>query len=293
MTKSVLDKAWAYLLRKMERLGVFEIAKGYRPFPSEPFGSKAGAEAMVYANLAGHCAEDKYGDVSNWEERCGYRIERIWLDKLALLTQVTIKQGELNYQHGRLLYAELSRYIYEQKEKGRHQDISVLEIGTAKGFSSICMARALIDSGTTGHIVSIDPIPHKKRIYWNCIKDNEGRRSREELLEDYKPELKRIVFIQGWSPYCLERIGLHEIGLAFIDGIHLYEQVKREYAFISRHQKAGDIIVFDDIQECEYSGVERLVSEIESKGEYAIKRLWSSDLRGYAVATKCDIKQDY
>ena len=70
----------------------------------------------------------------------------------------------LNFFHGRLLYSVLSKYLKDLTEIG---SISIFETGTARGFSSICMAKALIDMNSPGFITTIDSIPHENKIYWN------------------------------------------------------------------------------------------------------------------------------
>ena len=65
------------------------------------------------------------------------------------------------------MYSLLRKYIQDQNINY----IKILEIGTARGFSSICMSKAINDTGIKGVINTIDIIPHKKEIYWNCIDD--------------------------------------------------------------------------------------------------------------------------
>ena len=67
-----------------------------------------------------------------------------------------------------------------------HKKINAIEIGTARGFSAIIMSRVFNDNEQPGLITTIDPLPHNKKILWNCIDDNDGPRTRLELLKDYK-----------------------------------------------------------------------------------------------------------
>ena len=85
--------------------------------------------------------------------------------------------------HGRLLYSLLSSYISDLPDK--YNDLKILETGTARGFSAICMAKALIDNKYPGFITTIDAIPHNQSIYWNCIDDLDGPRSRAVLLKKW------------------------------------------------------------------------------------------------------------
>src|SRR3546814_7812068 len=80
----------------------------------------------------------------------GFAIDRGWMEQLALHTQVVIKQSRLNYNHGRLLYAVLRRYLAEC----RSAQAAIFVTGTARGFSALCMALALQDAGAGGYVRS-------------------------------------------------------------------------------------------------------------------------------------------
>ena len=43
---------------------------------------------------------------------------------------------------------------------------TIVETGTARGFSSICMSKALIDQKKSGKIISLDCISHNEKIFW-------------------------------------------------------------------------------------------------------------------------------
>ena len=107
------------------------------------------------------------------------------------------------------------------------ENIVILETGTARGFSSLCMAKALNDSKISGSILTFDVLPHTKKIYWNCITDHlEGPITRQELLEPWKQLVNNyIIFHQGYSNIELKKIGLQRINFAFLDGSHTYKDV--------------------------------------------------------------------
>ena len=65
------------------------------------------------------------------------------------------------------------RYLISQSEE---KCLNILEVGTSKGFSSLCMAKSLEDSKKNGKIFTIDILAHDKEIYWNCISDYEGKK---------------------------------------------------------------------------------------------------------------------
>ena len=68
------------------------------------------------------------------------------------------------------------------------------------------MSKVINDSGIDGIISTIDIIPHTKKIYWNCIDDLEGKKTRQELLSYWSEELKNIKFLTGPSFYVLKQI---------------------------------------------------------------------------------------
>ena len=46
-----------------------------------------------------------------------------------------------------------------------NKTINIVETGTARGFSSICMAKALSDSEFEGSIFTLDVLPHFKKMF--------------------------------------------------------------------------------------------------------------------------------
>ena len=80
----------------------------------------------------------------------GYFVNDKWFDSLCFITQACIKQSELNYNHGKILYSLVSKYI--NNKKINNQCFTFIETGTARGFSSICISKALIDSEKNGKI---------------------------------------------------------------------------------------------------------------------------------------------
>ena len=97
---------------------------------------------------------------------------------MALITQITIKNSDLVYSHGRVIYSCLSNYI-----STTDGNINILETGTSKGFSSVCMAKALRDQNKIGSIHTIDILPKDKKIYWNNISDFEGKKLERNYSE--------------------------------------------------------------------------------------------------------------
>lgn len=223
--------------------------------------------------------------ISNLENKFGYKIEKIWIDELALHTQVTIKKSKINYQHGRALYATLRKYIAENK-KNNSQIISIVETGTARGFSAICMSKAINDSNVEGKIYTIDLLPVNKPMYWNIIDDNEKKKTRAELLEKWPDELKNITFIEGKTQSVLKNLKIQRVNFAFLDAQHDFTSVMEEYEYIKNRQNKGDIIFFDDVTKLKFPGVVKALKEIEREGLYFTEFLGETRDRAYVLAKK-------
>ncbi len=119
------------------------------------------AKKEVYLQIHKVSKNKQYPIIDAFEKKYKFNINKDWFENLALNTQVVIKRSEINYQHGRLLYSLLMNYISNQSKKMNY--IQIFETGTARGFSAICMARALIDSRINGNVTTIDILPHEKK----------------------------------------------------------------------------------------------------------------------------------
>lgn len=248
----------------------------------DPFGKEPLASADEYRRLFESTRDKAFPQVDAIEERLGFSLDKAWLDELALHTQIVKKKSELAYPHGRLLYALLRSYI----EKSGTQFVQVLETGTARGFSALCMARAIRDSGATGRIVTLDVLPHLTPQIWNCIDDHDGRKSRAELLRPWEDLTRMILFLQGDTLSLLGKIGIDRVNFAFLDAQHLRSSVLHEFGTVAARQSAGDVVFFDDVTAASYPGVVEAVAEIEGQGEYEVERLTLTAERAYAWATR-------
>ena len=206
-----------------------------------------------------------------------------FVNDLALNTQIVIKKSSLNFNHGFLIFYYLKKFLINKKE----EEITILETGTARGFSSIVMSYVLEKLKINGKIYTIDVIPHKKKIYWNCISDpTNGKVTRKQLLKKYKNELKFIDFNFGDSKKILDSLDLKRVNFAFLDGSHDYEDVKHEYEYLKKRQKKGDIIFFDDVTPGVFDGIVKIIDEIKSENLYNVTLLNYSTKRGYALVEK-------
>ena len=256
------------------------------PLPVAPFGTIPHASRQTYLQLYEEASKMLYAEMDAFEMRQGFAIDREWLNALALHTQIVVKRSKLNYQHGRLLYSVLRRYLADSARHLHGAHITAFETGTARGFSALCMSKALIDSSVGGEVVTLDVLAHNSPMIWNCIDDHDGPRTRQQLLSAWPEQLGRVVFIQGWIKSQLQRIGLSRIHFAFLDAQHTAEDVMAEYVYVRDRQQQGDMIVFDDVTSGLFDGVVEAVNQIEVEGQYSIERLQVSGQRGYAVGTR-------
>lgn len=253
-------------------------------FPANVFTQLPVAGSQRYQELFEDACDFSSEEIREAEARLGFAIDPNWLNQLALHTQVVIKKSSLNWMHGRLLYAVLRNYLADYPD--RSTPITILETGTARGFSAVVMARAVIEAGVCASVVTIDSLPHDTPQYWNCIDDFEGAKTRRELLSGWPSELERIIFIQGWATHQLPRLGFSRIHFAFLDAQHTKEAVLSEFLYVSSRQEQGDVIVFDDVTEGAFDGVVDAVKEVQQRGAYAVERVTSGEGRGYAVARR-------
>jgi cephalosporin hydroxylase len=248
-----------------------------------PFGREPRAGEDVYRSIYADARAVDYPEIAALETELGHAVDRDWLDDLALHTQVVVKDSRINYQHGRLLYAVLRRYL---EKIPTSETVTILETGTARGFSAICMARALADSGRPGTVSSLDVLPHNVPMYWNCIDDRDGPKTRHELLAPWREYEDRVTFIQGDTAEILRRISLNRVHFAYLDARHTREAVMEEAAFVRHRQGAGDIVCFDDVTPELFPGVVEAVDELEAGASYAMRRITTNEQRGYAIGSK-------
>tara|TARA_A100001015_G_scaffold317519_1_gene434721 strand:- start:10699 stop:11565 length:867 start_codon:yes stop_codon:yes gene_type:complete len=253
------------------------------PFGEKPIGSKS-----EYLKLAEDVSKKTYLEINHFEQKSGFIIDKNWLDDLALHTQVVIKDSPLCYGHGRILYSALCNYIKKnQIENISIPSINIWETGTARGFSAICMAKALAELEQPGKIVTFDVLPHNKKMFWNCIDDLEGPKTRSELLYKWKDLVSDYIFFhQGDTIIELPKVKVERIHFAFLDGAHTYDDVMFEFLEISNKQLPGDMIIYDDYTPNQFSGLVKAVDEICEKFRYNTKIINAHDDRGYLIATK-------
>lgn len=254
----------------------------FHKIKNDPFCKVNNNDEKTYYNLFNEVKDLDYKEVKAFENKSFFRIDKRWLDELALITQVTIKNSNLCYAHGRVIYSCLANYI-----SNKNEEINIIETGTSKGFSSLCMAKALSDFHKKGKINTIDILPKNKKIYWNCISDIKGKKNRFELLEKWKDlNQKYINYYEGFSKKILEKhLKQNRVHFAFLDGSHTYVDVRLEFKFVSERQLKNDIIIVDDY-DLQYPGLIKAVNELSQTFNYSLELISSESNRTYAICIR-------
>ncbi len=273
-----------YLLKKILSI-IDNIPVLEKRLPKYPFGKTIRGSKDQYIELHEKGILNINHEILDFQNSTGFAVNNEWFKHLTLYTQTCIKNSDLNFNHGRLLYSSLSKYINDNF-KNKKDSLTILETGTARGFSSICMSRALIDQEQTGIIISIDCISHEEEIFWNSISDLDGPKTRANLLSLWKEEISKIFFIQGWTTTVINRLGINRIHFAFLDAQHTKDDVLKEFQFVYKKQIKGDLIVFDDVTQGHFEGVCKALDVIESQYPYKVNRFSSDIKRGYAIAVR-------
>ena len=251
------------------------------PFVKQPVGSEED-----YKKLWQQAKGTKSVAVDELEKNLAYTVDREWLNDLSLVTQISIKPSSPNFDHGRVLYSTLRAYT--EKLNKDAEELTIIETGTARGFSSICMAKALKDANISGRIITFDVLPHNVEMFWNGITDHQkGPVSRKTLIENWRSLVaKYIIFIEGPSSLEMKKIFFDRVNFAFLDAVHTYKEVMQEFNFIKDKQLNGDIVIFDDYNPKTFPGVVKAVNEICKKFSYNKKIIGSNTTRSYVIATK-------
>lgn len=236
-----------------------------------PFANNTPREAYDQV-FARERARD-YPMVDAFEARAGYAVDRDRLLAAARLLACPVKANPPNWQHGRVLYAAARQAFAEMR--GR---VMVLDIGTAKGFSALCVKWALDDAGVAGQVVSVDVIDPRSRDARNTVGELAAPRTLTELLEPW-PEAAGITFLCSTGIAYLEKYA-GRIEFAFVDGKHTAGVVFREGELLAARQQPGDVVIFDDVH------LPDIRTAVSGLAAYAIEWLTVLPNRAYAIARR-------
>ena len=193
-------------------------------------------------------------------------------------TAVNVLRGGDGGEHGLLLY-KLVRSL------SREDPSVILDIGTARGFSAITMARALIDADAEGKVFTVDIADHLSKLVWHGQKNDPKDPlagisiSRSEVWSRwFQEESGRVTPMHSHSHNILGSWDYGIIDVAFIDGEHTYDAVKRDLSILENLMAPTGVIVLDDyhtgasigaLRSRPVNGVLRMVGR-------AIKHIWPS-----------------
>lgn len=169
-----------------------------------------------------------------------------------------LKEHAPNWQHGRVLYAMARNYLARARVAARENEggewpiapFLFLDIGTAKGFSALCLFWALSETGAAGEVHSFDVVDPAERVARNSIAELDGLRTVEEFIAPHLPAETRGALYCHKHPGMLfdEKVPEGRINIAFVDGKHKRTDVLAEAMKIGGRQAMTDFILFDDWQ---------------------------------------------
>lgn len=218
---------------------------------------------------------NEYPAIDEFEKVAGFALDRARMEDAARVLACPVKVNPPNWQHGRVIYAAARKYL--SREIGG--DVTFLDIGTAKGFSALCMAWAAFDAGLTDfQVVSCDVIDPRRRDYRNTVAEIDGPKLLREMLEPW-PDAAAISFLKKPGAEWLRQDD-YRVNFAFVDGKHTFEAVSEEIALLTARQEPGDIAVFDDVQ---IPGVGKAVAALAG---YEVQHVAAKPDRRYALAVR-------
>lgn len=174
-----------------------------------------------------------------------------------------------NYERGILMY-----YLTRKEEFN-----SVLEIGFGRGYSTLCMAKAMCDHGIDGKITTVDPNLNEEFL--------------NQLTKIFPGEwFQKIDFVRSTSDDYYNNNPDKKFDFVYIDGDHRYEAVKNDWAYAKKSFNKNvlfDDYIFGDRQQKDIE-CSRAINEIEGFNKEVIimdRRMFFDDRR------KTDNEIDY
>ena len=135
-----------------------------------------------------------------------------------------------------------------------YQPDVILEIGTFKGYSAICLAQALKDN-KKGILITIDPV--QQGIVHQAMKQSGLRR--------------RIRYLVGTSFGIIPFLNLPKLDIVFIDGNHSYKHCLEDFNLVKNLVVPGGLIVFHDT--VALPGPKKVIIEIKEESEFEVVTL--------------------
>lgn len=226
----------------------------------------------------GHVFEEErsvaYPSIDAIEARCGYAVGVDRLLDAARVLACPVKANRPNWQHGRVIYSLTRHYL-----DAREGPVTLLDIGTAKGFSALCLEWARVDAGVPGAVHSVDVLDPDAAVRRNTVAECDGLKTLRQILAPW-PESQQIEFRRMTGVEWL-RSTRGRVHVAYVDGKHDYPTVAEETRYLAGRQETGDVVLWDDYQ---IPGVAKAV--LEAGRDYEIELVAASSSRLYAIGRR-------
>jgi predicted O-methyltransferase YrrM len=157
----------------------------------------------------------------------------------------------IRYLRGNSGHGWFGLYLYNLIRQSPNLN-TVINIGTARGYSAFCARQALHDSKRDGVVHTIDVISPTERRRWQGGTDDpaqERQYSTKELLKEVTSEYPSDIKIKlhmGDSNTVLRSFSDVNPDLVFHDGRHTYTQVKTDYEMCNELASTNPVHVFHD-----------------------------------------------
>ena len=203
-----------------------------------------------YARIFEAERQVRYDVIDAIEAREAFALDRQRLEDAARVLACPFKAHAPNWQHGRVLYALLRGYL---AARASTEPVHVVDVGTAKGFSALCMQWALNDSRSVGDVTSVDVLDPEAAVRRNTVAELGGYLTLRQTLDPW-PDAAAIRFLKATGESAIR--AMSRVHFCYLDGKHTFDAVSEEIALLLQRQEPGDVVVFDDVQ---IDGVARAV----------------------------------
>jgi hypothetical protein len=220
-----------------------------------------------------------YPEIDDLETRLGYAVSRERLEAAARALACPLKVNPPSWQHGRVIYALLRKRL----EQPVLSNSVVLDIGTAKGFSSVVAGWAIEDAGAKLEVLSVDVVEPEARVPRNSVAELDGLKTVSEFVAPFCSTSVRTTYLSGGSEKLLKKVveAGSRVPFAFVDGKHSFGAVANDARMLARIQVIDDVVLFDDVQ------IDAVLDGVRSAAQfYATKRILSGERRAYMVGTR-------
>lgn len=234
--------------------------------------------AETYQRIFDLERQQSYPMVDAFEARMGHAMDREQLEAYARVLSCPYKAVPPNWQHGRVIFAATREYTTRMADQIGLEPFNLLDIGTAKGYSAMCLSAGVADE-CAYVVTSVDVLPPNERVRRNTVAEVDGLKTLAETQAEF-PEAQRINFLNCTG---IEYLSKHpeRIHVAFVDGKHSGVVVRQEGLLLADRQERGDVAIFDDVH------IPDVGAAVDSlKRDYDIERLQILPKRAYAIARR-------